>query len=69
MDKDERNQRLEEAVAHLTRVVEDLSEVAARQEREIARLARRIGLLMEREAEREAEGGTIPLADQQPPHW
>ncbi len=69
MDKDERNQRLEEAVAHLTRVVEDLSEVAARQEREIARLARRIGLLMEREAEREAEGGTIPLADQRPPHW
>ncbi len=69
MDKDERNRRLEEAVAHLTRVVEDLSEVAARQEREIARLARRIGLLMEREAEREAEGGTIPLADQRPPHW
>lgn len=69
MDKNERELRLEEAVAHLTRVVEDLSEVMARQEREIARLARRIGLLMEREAEREAEGGTIPLADQRPPHW
>ena len=25
--------------------------------------------LMEREAEREVEGGTIPLADQRPPHW
>lgn len=69
MDKNERELRLEEAVAHLTRVVEDLSEVMARQEREIARLARRIGLLMEREAEREVEGGTIPLADQRPPHW
>ena len=69
MDKNERELRLEEAVAHLTRVVEDLSEVMARQEREITRLARRIGLLMEREAEREAEGGTIPLADQRPPHW
>ena len=69
MDKDERNQRLEEAVAHLGRVVEDLSEVVARQEREILRLSRRVGLLMEREAEREAEGGTIPLADQRPPHW
>ena len=69
MDKNEQTLRLEEAVAHLTRVVEDLSEVMARQEREIARLARRIGLLMEREAEREAEGGTIPLADQRPPHW
>lgn len=66
MDKHE---RLEETVAHLTRAVEDLSEVVARQEREIARLGRRIGLLMEREAEREAESGTIPLADQRPPHW
>ena len=69
MDKDERMLRLEEAVAHLGRVVEDLSEVVARQEREILRLSRRVGLLMEREAEREAEGGTIPLADQKPPHW
>ncbi|QEU07847.1 SlyX family protein [Paracoccus yeei] len=69
MDKDERMLRLEEAVAHLGRVVEDLSEVVARQEREILRLSRRVGLLMEREAEREAEGGTIPLADQRPPHW
>jgi SlyX protein len=69
MDKNEQTLRLEEAVAHLSRVVEDLSEVVARQEREITRLSRRVGLLMEREAEREAEGGTIPLADQRPPHW
>lgn len=69
MDKDEQSLRLEEAVAHLTRVVEDLSEVVARQETEIARLSRRVGMLLEREAEREAEGGTIPLADQRPPHW
>ena len=38
-------------------------------QREITRLQARIGMLMEREAEREAEGGTIPLADQRPPHW
>ena len=69
MDKHERLERLEETVAHLTRVADDLSEVVARQEREITRLARRVGLLMEREAEREAEGGGIPLADQRPPHW
>jgi len=61
--------RIEERLAHLTRAVEDLSEVVARQAREIDRLSRRVGLLMEREAEREAEGGTIPLADQKPPHW
>ncbi|MDF1619032.1 SlyX family protein [Pseudothioclava nitratireducens] len=61
---------LEEQVAHLTRIVEDLSDVIARQDREIERIARRLSLLMEREAEREADqGGTIPLADQRPPHW
>lgn len=61
---------LEEQVAHLTRMVEDLSDVIARQDREIERIARRLSLLMEREAEREADqGGTIPLADQRPPHW
>ncbi|WP_127903074.1 SlyX family protein [Solirhodobacter olei] len=61
---------LEEQLAHLSRNVDDLSEVVARQAREIDLLSRRLGLLMEREAEREvAEGGTIPLADQRPPHW
>jgi len=62
--------RLEEQIAHLTRVTDDLSEVVARQEREISRLSRLVGLLTEREAEREsAEGGAVPLADQKPPHW
>ncbi len=64
-----RIERLEEAVAHLTRAVDDLSAIVARQEAEITRLMRRVGALMEREAERETEGGTIPLADQRPPHW
>ena len=62
-------QPLEESIAHLTRMVEDLSDVVTAQGREITRLQARIGMLMEREAEREAEGGTIPLADQRPPHW
>jgi SlyX protein len=61
--------RLEEQIAHLTRVTDDLSEVVARQEREIARLSRLVGLLAEREAEREADTGAIPLADSRPPHW
>lgn len=56
-------------MAYLTRTVEDLSGIVARQEGEIARLARHVGMLMEREAEREAEAGTVPLADQRPPHW
>ncbi len=62
-------QALEERIAHLTRSIEDLSDVVARQAREIERLAARVGLLMAREAEREAEGGALPLADQRPPHW
>ena len=66
---EDRLTRLEALAADLQRMVEDLSDVVARQEREIATLTRRIGLLMEREAEREAEGGAIPLADQRPPHW
>lgn len=60
---------LEEEIAHLARVVEDLSDVVARQSREIEVMGRRLGLLLAREAEREAEGGAIPLADQRPPHW
>ena len=65
-----RTDKLEETVAHLSRIVEDLSEIVARQEREIDYLKRRVGLLLEREASREVEsGGTIPLADQKPPHW
>lgn len=61
---------LEETLAHLTKAVEDLSDVLARHDREIARLTRRIEMLMEREAGREADAGAqIPLADQKPPHW
>lgn len=61
--------RIEERLTHLTRTVDELSEVVAGQARQIARLEARIALLMEREAEREAEAGAAPLADQRPPHW
>ena len=67
---DERLTALEETVAHLSRTVEDLSDVIARQDGEIDRLTRRVAMLMQREAEREADAGTsVPLADQRPPHW
>jgi len=62
--------KLEETVAHLTRVIDELSDVLARQETEIERMKRRQEMLMQRDAEREfAEGGTVPLTDQKPPHW
>ena len=60
------NEALEERIAHLMRSVEDLSDVVARQGREMDRLTRLTGLLMEREAGRE-DG--VALADQKPPHW
>ena len=62
--------KIEEQLAHLTRTVDDLSEIVARQETEIAMLTRRLQLLLEREAEREASmGGGIVLGDERPPHW
>lgn len=61
---------LEEQIAHLTRLVEDLSDVVARQDRDLTVAQRRIEMLMQREATREQDaGGTVPLADQRPPHW
>ena len=64
------SERLEETVAHLVRTVEELSDVVARQDAEIARLTARVQMLMTREAEREAaEGGAVALSDKPPPHW
>lgn len=61
---------LEEQIAHLSRTVEELSDIVARQEKELALAQRRIAMLMEREASREFDGGgSVPLADQKPPHW
>jgi SlyX protein len=57
---------LQERTAHLERMVEDLSAVVARQDREIAVLTRRVALLLAREAERQADG-EVPI--DRPPHW
>ncbi|MGB0900436.1 SlyX family protein [Halocynthiibacter sp.] len=61
---------LEEQFAHLTRTVEELSDIVARQERELEVLKRRSAMLMEREAERELDaGGSVVMTDERPPHW
>ncbi|WP_099826786.1 SlyX family protein [Oceaniglobus indicus] len=68
MDQDRQN--LEERIAHLTRAVDELSDIVAAQQDRIDRIERRLAMVMEREAEREAqEGGSVALADQRPPHW
>ncbi|WP_371225335.1 SlyX family protein [Roseovarius sp. 2305UL8-3] len=62
--------QIEEHIAHLTRTVEDLSDIVARQEAEIANLTRRVAMLMEREAGRETDGGaSVVLGDERPPHY
>jgi SlyX protein len=62
--------QIEEHIAHLTRTIEDLSDIVARQEGEIATLTRRVAMLMEREAGREADGGgSVVLGDERPPHY
>ena len=65
----DRIEALEERVAHLMRSVDDLSDVVARQAREIEVLERRVRLLMERAAEQEAMDGSAPEANVKPPHW
>jgi SlyX protein len=60
----------EETLAHLIRAVDDLSDLVAEQRREIDMLNARVAMLMQREAEREAEGtGGIVLGDERPPHY
>ncbi|MEM6588171.1 MAG: SlyX family protein [Pseudomonadota bacterium] len=62
--------QIEETIAHLTLSVEELSDIVARQQAEIDVLTRRVQMLLEREAERQAEGsGGVVVGDERPPHW
>lgn len=70
MSNDTRITELEEQVAHLNKTVDDLSDIVARQEKELEGVLRRLGMLMQAEAARQADGeGSVALADQRPPHW
>ncbi|MEM6759036.1 MAG: SlyX family protein [Pseudomonadota bacterium] len=60
----------EERIAHLDRTVEELSDVIARQDADIARLRRQVDVLIAREADREAQGGGgVIIGDERPPHY
>lgn len=62
--------QIEETIAHLTRTVDELSDIVARQQGEIDTLTRRVQMLLEREAERQSEGGGgVVIGDERPPHW
>ncbi len=61
---------IEERLAHLERLTDELNGVVAEQAAEIDRLTARVAMLMEREAAREADGGGgIVLGDEKPPHY
>ncbi|MGR3511179.1 MAG: SlyX family protein [Paracoccaceae bacterium] len=61
---------IEERLAHLERLTDELNDVVAKQAGEIDRLTARVTLLMEREAGREAEGsGGVIFGDETPPHY
>ncbi|MQQ09023.1 SlyX protein [Epibacterium sp. SM1979] len=63
-------QHLEEKIAHLTRTIDDMSDILTRQQDDIDRLNRRVQMLMEREAGREADGGGgVVFGDERPPHY
>lgn len=67
---DTRIQTLEETTADLLKTVDELSDVIARQEREISLLMHRVQMLMTREGERDAQGtGGVVLGDERPPHY
>ena len=63
-------QALEEQIAHLTRTVEELADVVAKQDAEMPRLPGLVELLTQRGGEREADGGGgVILGDERPPHY
>ncbi len=67
---DTRITELEETVAHLSRSVEELSDIIARQDSEIALLTHKVQMLLERAAQREAaDGVAVVLGDERPPHY
>ena len=59
---------IETALAHLSKVNDELSDIVADQFKRVEALERRVEMLMQREAERESEGIEY-VADQRPPHW
>ncbi len=61
---------LEEKISHLIRAVDDLSDTVAQQQRDIDVLTRRVAMLMQREAEREADASSgIYMGNEKPPHY
>ncbi len=62
--------RLEEEIAHQGLLLEELNLIIAKQRDETDVLTRRVEMLMQRAAEKEAdELSSTQIADQRPPHY
>jgi SlyX protein len=65
----ERLDAIEEKLAHLEREVHELSDVVARQQKEIERALERNQRLVEKLAAMESEFGPSATAHEKPPHY
>lgn len=61
--------KLEILLTEQAAIIEDLHQMVATQDREIAELRRHVRLLLSRAAESDQGDGGAVLADQKPPHW
>jgi SlyX protein len=60
---------IEEKVAHLENAVAEISDVVARQQKELDRALARNQRLMDKVAALESEQGTSAIAHEKPPHY
>ena len=64
------SEQIEERLAHLERLADELNEVVVAQGAEVGLLKARLRMLMEREASREVQNtGGVILGDERPPHY
>jgi SlyX protein len=63
-------EKLQETIAHLTQVTEDMSDVIARQDQELRDLTAKVTLLIEQEIDRmTASDGGVIVGNERPPHY
>jgi SlyX protein len=65
----ERLAAIEEKLAHLERAVNELSDVVARQQKELDRATDRHQRLMDKMAAMESDMGASATAEEKPPHY
>ena len=60
---------LEEQIAHLTRAMEDLSDVVAKQDSELRHLTQLVENFGKKIQGPDSESGSIIFSDERPPHY